>query len=179
MPKYYCDYCDIYLTHDSPSVRRSHNMGWKHIMHVKEYYSELCHDQAQSVIDQIAAAHTRPHGMPPMQGGHRGPMGPPPHHGPPGGGFRHHGPPHHGPPHHGPPGPPHPHHHRPLPGPPGPPPGMPFHPPGMPPLPQGMPFQPPGMPPLPGSRHHGGRDGGPPKRYHDGDDEPGKRHRPY
>ncbi|KNE69248.1 hypothetical protein AMAG_13631 [Allomyces macrogynus ATCC 38327] len=183
MPKYYCDYCDIYLTHDSPSVRRSHNMGWKHIMHVKEYYSELCHDQAQSVIDQIAAAHTRPHGMPPM-GGHRGQMGPPPHHGPPGGGFRHHGPPHHGPPHHGPshhgpPGPPHPHHHRPPPGPPGPPPGMPFHPPGMPPLPQGMPFQSPGMPPLPGSHHHGGRDGGPPKRYHDGDDEPGKRHRPY
>ncbi|KNE68739.1 hypothetical protein AMAG_13380 [Allomyces macrogynus ATCC 38327] len=68
MPKYYCDYCDIYLTHDSPSVRRSHNMGWKHIVHVKEYYSELCHDQAQSVIDQIAAAHTRPHGIPPMGG---------------------------------------------------------------------------------------------------------------
>ena len=30
MPKYYCDYCDTYLTHDSPSVRKTHNGGRKH-----------------------------------------------------------------------------------------------------------------------------------------------------
>ncbi|KAI9141352.1 hypothetical protein BKA69DRAFT_1022764, partial [Paraphysoderma sedebokerense] len=47
------DYCDIYLTHDSPSVRKAHNTGWKHIMHVKSYYAELGHDKAQEVIDSI------------------------------------------------------------------------------------------------------------------------------
>ena len=30
MPRYYCDYCDAFLTHDSPSVRKQHNMGRKH-----------------------------------------------------------------------------------------------------------------------------------------------------
>ncbi len=30
MPKYYCDYCDTFLTHDSPSVRKTHNGGRKH-----------------------------------------------------------------------------------------------------------------------------------------------------
>ncbi|MCO5591762.1 hypothetical protein L7F22_045754 [Adiantum nelumboides] len=30
MPRYYCDYCDTYLTHDSPSVRKQHNAGYKH-----------------------------------------------------------------------------------------------------------------------------------------------------
>ena len=30
MPRYYCDYCDAYLTHDSASVRRQHNVGFKH-----------------------------------------------------------------------------------------------------------------------------------------------------
>lgn len=25
MPRYYCDYCDVFLTHDSPSVRKQHN----------------------------------------------------------------------------------------------------------------------------------------------------------
>lgn len=30
MPRYYCDYCDTYLTHDSPAVRKQHNTGYKH-----------------------------------------------------------------------------------------------------------------------------------------------------
>lgn len=30
MPKFYCDYCDIYLTHDSANVRKTHGSGWKH-----------------------------------------------------------------------------------------------------------------------------------------------------
>ncbi|KAJ1474640.1 U1 zinc finger-domain-containing protein [Baffinella frigidus] len=30
MPRYYCDYCDAFLTHDSPSVRKQHNSGRKH-----------------------------------------------------------------------------------------------------------------------------------------------------
>mmetsp|Transcript_962 Transcript_962/g.1096 ORF Transcript_962/g.1096 Transcript_962/m.1096 type:complete len:88 (+) Transcript_962:36-299(+) len=41
MPKYYCDYCDIWLTHDSPSVRKNHNDGWKHKFCVRSFYSLL------------------------------------------------------------------------------------------------------------------------------------------
>lgn len=33
------DYCDIFLTHDSASVRKAHNGGWKHRNFVQEYYS--------------------------------------------------------------------------------------------------------------------------------------------
>jgi len=52
MPKYYCDYCDIFLTHDSPSVRKSHNEGWKHKLAVRTYYSQFEEDHTQSLIDQ-------------------------------------------------------------------------------------------------------------------------------
>jgi len=52
MPKYFCDYCDTYLTHDSPSVRKTHNNGRKHKDNVKFYYSKWMEDQAQALIDQ-------------------------------------------------------------------------------------------------------------------------------
>lgn len=45
MPKYYCDYCDVYLTHDSPSVRKLHNSGWKHKTNVKAYYSQFLQEE--------------------------------------------------------------------------------------------------------------------------------------
>lgn len=51
MPKYYCDYCDIYLTHDSPSVRKSHNEGWKHKANVKNWYSQFETDSTQDIIN--------------------------------------------------------------------------------------------------------------------------------
>lgn len=54
MPKYYCDYCDTYLTHDSPSVRRSHNEGYKHKMAVKAYYAQFTSDETQDILDQKA-----------------------------------------------------------------------------------------------------------------------------
>ncbi|WPT13785.1 U1 small nuclear ribonucleoprotein C [Picochlorum sp. SENEW3] len=38
MPRYYCDYCDAYLTHDSALVRKQHNAGFKHKSNVKAYY---------------------------------------------------------------------------------------------------------------------------------------------
>ncbi|GMM33990.1 Yhc1 protein [Saccharomycopsis crataegensis] len=38
MPKYYCDYCKSYLTHDSTSVRKSHLIGKNHIKYVCDYY---------------------------------------------------------------------------------------------------------------------------------------------
>jgi U1 small nuclear ribonucleoprotein C len=38
MPRYYCDYCDTYLTHDSAPGRKQHMRGWKHRENVKLYY---------------------------------------------------------------------------------------------------------------------------------------------
>jgi U1 zinc finger len=31
MPKFYCEYCGIYLTHSSPRGRKEHSTGKKHI----------------------------------------------------------------------------------------------------------------------------------------------------
>lgn len=43
---------DIFLTHDSPSVRKSHNEGWKHQSAVRNYYSQFEENKTQSLIDQ-------------------------------------------------------------------------------------------------------------------------------
>lgn len=32
------DYCDVYLTHDSMSVRKAHNAGRNHLRNVQAYY---------------------------------------------------------------------------------------------------------------------------------------------
>jgi len=56
MPKYYCDYCDTYLTHDSPSVRKTHCTGRKHKDNVKFYYQKWMEEQAQHLIDATTAA---------------------------------------------------------------------------------------------------------------------------
>jgi U1 small nuclear ribonucleoprotein C len=47
MPKYYCDYCDTHLTHDSPSVRKTHCSGRKHKENVKFYYQKWMEDQVR------------------------------------------------------------------------------------------------------------------------------------
>ena len=82
MPKYYCDYCDTYLTHDSvsfiklqtiyfflqnievlllcyfskikPSVRKTHCTGRKHKENVRDYYQKWMEEQAQRLIDQTS-----------------------------------------------------------------------------------------------------------------------------
>jgi len=41
MPRYYCEYCDAYLTHDSPTVRRQHISGFKHKANVRNYYLQF------------------------------------------------------------------------------------------------------------------------------------------
>ncbi|XP_038053410.1 U1 small nuclear ribonucleoprotein C-like [Patiria miniata] len=104
MPKYYCDYCDTYLTHDSPSVRKTHCNGRKHKENVRIYYQKWMEEQAQSLIDRTTAAFQSgkihhnpfnegggPGGMPPPPGGaavpppsnYGGPRGPMPPRGPP------------------------------------------------------------------------------------------------
>ncbi|KAJ4876531.1 U1 small nuclear ribonucleoprotein C [Raphanus sativus] len=57
MPRYYCDYCDTYLTHDSPSVRKQHNSGYKHKANVRTYYQQFEEQQTQSLIDQRIKEH--------------------------------------------------------------------------------------------------------------------------
>ncbi|KAM7275436.1 hypothetical protein ACFE04_017302 [Oxalis oulophora] len=57
MPRYYCDYCDTYLTHDSPSVRKQHNAGYKHKANVRQYYQQFEEQQTQSLIDQRIKEH--------------------------------------------------------------------------------------------------------------------------
>ncbi|KAF9945130.1 hypothetical protein BGZ65_011130 [Modicella reniformis] len=71
MPKYYCDYCDIFLTHDSSSVRKAHNAGRNHLINVKTYYSELSPDTTQSVMDSVARAYEEAGAaMPPQYSGY-------------------------------------------------------------------------------------------------------------
>ncbi|TFK71789.1 zf-U1-domain-containing protein [Pluteus cervinus] len=79
MPKHYCDYCDVFLTHDSASVRKAHNSGRNHLANVRDYYASLGHDKAQSIIDQITSAYESSGGPPPGGFGF-GPqhLGPPP-----------------------------------------------------------------------------------------------------
>lgn len=52
MPKYYCDYCDVFLTHDSPSVRKTHNDGGKHKAAVRAYYAQFEQDLTNTLIQQ-------------------------------------------------------------------------------------------------------------------------------
>mmetsp|Transcript_29970 Transcript_29970/g.74332 ORF Transcript_29970/g.74332 Transcript_29970/m.74332 type:complete len:121 (-) Transcript_29970:535-897(-) len=51
MPRYYCDYCDAYLTHDSPSVRKQHNAGYKHKANVRNYYMQFEEQTTQSLME--------------------------------------------------------------------------------------------------------------------------------
>jgi len=78
MPKHYCDYCDVFLTHDSTSVRKAHNSGRNHLSNVRDYYASLGHDKAQNIIDQITSAYES--GGPPPGGFGFGPqhLGAPP-----------------------------------------------------------------------------------------------------
>ncbi|KAG6398583.1 hypothetical protein SASPL_140050 [Salvia splendens] len=57
MPRYYCDYCDTYLTHDSPSVRKQHNSGYKHKANIRSYYQKFEEQQTQILIDQKIKEH--------------------------------------------------------------------------------------------------------------------------
>ncbi|KAI3914216.1 hypothetical protein MKW92_049076 [Papaver armeniacum] len=68
MPRYYCDYCDTYLTHDSPSVRKQHNSGYKHKANVRTYYQQFEQEQTQSLIDQKIKEHLGAGGFPQIGG---------------------------------------------------------------------------------------------------------------
>ena len=41
MGRYFCDYCDAYLTHDSEAGRQQHNRGWRHRENFRSHYKRL------------------------------------------------------------------------------------------------------------------------------------------
>ncbi|KAF0991309.1 hypothetical protein HZS_4900, partial [Henneguya salminicola] len=51
--RFFCDYCETYLTHDSPSVRKTHGQGKKHKENVRCYYNRWVDDQSQVLINKI------------------------------------------------------------------------------------------------------------------------------
>ncbi|KAI5805804.1 U1 zinc finger-domain-containing protein [Geopyxis carbonaria] len=75
MPKFFCDYCDVYLTHDSISVRKAHNNGRNHLRNVVEYYQQIGHEKAQSVIDSITSSYAAEGQTMPMPGMAAPPLG--------------------------------------------------------------------------------------------------------
>ena len=44
MPKYFCEYCGVYLTHSAPGGRKQHGKGKKHIQNKIKYYSQFLID---------------------------------------------------------------------------------------------------------------------------------------
>lgn len=58
MPRFFCDYCDAYLTHDSPNGRQQHIRGWKHReafkLYYEKYFPEFMQEQeAQKQMQQM------------------------------------------------------------------------------------------------------------------------------
>ena len=55
MPKYFCEYCGIYLTHSNPRGRYQHSHGRKHIKNKLEYYSQFLSENPENTNDQVLA----------------------------------------------------------------------------------------------------------------------------
>ena len=52
------DYCDVYLTHDSMSVRKAHNAGKNHLRNVTEYYQRK--SSSLSCLYYLTSSRNRP-----------------------------------------------------------------------------------------------------------------------
>lgn len=58
MTKYYCEYCNIYLTHSSPGGRKQHVRGRKHISNKVEYFTVfLLEQQAMAAAGAVQHAY--------------------------------------------------------------------------------------------------------------------------
>eukprot|EP01029_Cantina_marsupialis_P010597 TRINITY_DN240_c0_g1_i1.p1 TRINITY_DN240_c0_g1~~TRINITY_DN240_c0_g1_i1.p1 ORF type:complete len:158 (-),score=45.93 TRINITY_DN240_c0_g1_i1:208-681(-) len=79
MPRFYCDYCDSFLTHDSYKGRKQHNYGWKHRENYRMHYQQVIDAQTKKLVESgalaPALARMAKQGAPPM-GGPGGPGGP-------------------------------------------------------------------------------------------------------
>ncbi|SCU99684.1 LANO_0F03180g1_1 [Lachancea nothofagi CBS 11611] len=47
MPRFFCDYCHSYLTHDTPSVKKSHLLGKNHVRLAGDYYCNKARQDQQ------------------------------------------------------------------------------------------------------------------------------------
>ncbi|KAI8868160.1 hypothetical protein GQ42DRAFT_115857, partial [Ramicandelaber brevisporus] len=56
MGKYYCFYCDIHLIHESLTIRKGHNAGWRHRENVELYYRTLDEGKRVRVMSDIDKA---------------------------------------------------------------------------------------------------------------------------
>lgn len=71
MPKYFCEYCGIYLTHSSPGGRKQHSHGRKHINNKIEYYSQFLYEFQQNTYNNLIKMASNLHKEPdaiPQQG---------------------------------------------------------------------------------------------------------------
>ncbi|EDP43447.1 hypothetical protein MGL_2457 [Malassezia globosa CBS 7966] len=67
MGKHYCDYCDVFLTHDSTSVRKAHNCGRNHLQNVRDYYASISPYEMQAIADSILREYQKRGLPPPME----------------------------------------------------------------------------------------------------------------
>lgn len=66
MPKYFCEYCGIFLTHSSPWGRKQHSHGRKHINNKIEYYSQFIYEFQQNKYQHMMELATRLNNVPTM-----------------------------------------------------------------------------------------------------------------
>ena len=72
--------CDVYLTHDSVSVRKAHNSGRNHLQNVRDYYQSLDPGALQMIMEDVHKEYDergieKPAVGPPAPGGFGGPGG--------------------------------------------------------------------------------------------------------
>ncbi|SCU78192.1 LADA_0A04346g1_1 [Lachancea dasiensis] len=59
MPRFFCDYCHSYLTHDTPSVKKSHLLGKNHVRLAGDYYCNKARQVAQQFFPRTRKTDTR------------------------------------------------------------------------------------------------------------------------
>ena len=70
MPRYFCDYCQTYLTHDSPSGRQQHMRGKQHRDRFKAWFEPIYIEWARSNPQSSSYSGNYGAGQPPMMHQH-------------------------------------------------------------------------------------------------------------
>ena len=70
MPRYFCDYCQTYLTHDSPSGRQQHMRGKQHRDRFKAWFEPVYIEWARSNPQSSSYSGNYGAGQPPMMHQH-------------------------------------------------------------------------------------------------------------
>mmetsp|Transcript_8174 Transcript_8174/g.13199 ORF Transcript_8174/g.13199 Transcript_8174/m.13199 type:complete len:94 (+) Transcript_8174:57-338(+) len=77
MTRFFCDYCDMFLSHDSASGRREHIYGWKHRVNYRMYYENIMKEE-QARAQQVQMPLPPPGMVPPPADYIQPPPGAPP-----------------------------------------------------------------------------------------------------